>query len=99
MAKATEIRLRPWFSSPGLLQRIGRVSYSAYLYHVPLLLLIGRAGVAGAIALPLYVALVFGIASISWRYLEPPFAGWHARTKPVGSAEATALAAERSAGP
>jgi peptidoglycan/LPS O-acetylase OafA/YrhL len=65
----------------GLLDRIGRVSYSAYLWHVPVLLLLGRyAAPHGTWALlPLYLAATFAIAALSWRYLEPPFAGWRRR--------------------
>ena len=51
----------------------GRVSYSAYLYHLPLLLLWNLHGPRHAGALPLYLALVFAVAWISWRYVEEPF--------------------------
>jgi peptidoglycan/LPS O-acetylase OafA/YrhL len=64
-----------------LLDRIGRVSYSAYLWHVPVLLVLTRyATTRGSWALlPLYLAATLTIAAASWRYLEPPFAGWRRR--------------------
>jgi peptidoglycan/LPS O-acetylase OafA/YrhL len=64
-----------------LLDRIGRVSYSAYLWHVPVLLVLSRyAAPRGSwLLLPLYLATTFAIAALSWRYLEPPFAGWRRR--------------------
>lgn len=59
----------------GPLAFAGRVSYSAYLYHVPLLLLwdaYGR-GLGGWLALPAYLAALASIAWISWRCVERPF--------------------------
>jgi peptidoglycan/LPS O-acetylase OafA/YrhL len=63
------------------LDRIGRVSYSAYLWHVPALLFLARyVAPRGSWALlPLYLAGTLAIAAVSWRYLEPPFAGWRGR--------------------
>ena len=59
----------------GPLAFAGRVSYSAYLYHFPLLLLwnLYAPGFPGALALPAYLALLFAIAWASWRYVEQPF--------------------------
>lgn len=57
----------------------GRISYSAYLYHLPLLLLWSAYGPAAAgswLALPLYVAQVAGIAWLSYRWIELPGLGW-----------------------
>ena len=50
----------------------GRLSYSIYLYHVPLVLLWNRYGPrdAGALSLPLYLAILFGVSWLSWRYVE-----------------------------
>ena len=54
---------------------VGRVSYSAYLYHLPLLLLLNVYGpqVSGAwLILPLYLAAVLAVAWLSYRYVELP---------------------------
>lgn len=52
---------------------LGRVSYSAYLYHLPLLLALDRHGSAGPFMLPLYLALVLAVAWLSWRHVEARF--------------------------
>jgi peptidoglycan/LPS O-acetylase OafA/YrhL len=80
-----------------LLDRIGRVSYSAYLWHVPVLLVLLRvtAGAAGWALFPLYLGTVLGLAALSWRYLEPPFAGW--RRERVPTASAVTMASDCSA--
>ena len=65
-----------------LLAFIGRVSYSMYLYHLPLLLLLNKYAPAalGGLAFPCYLATVVGVAAISFRYVEQPFMrGKHAR--------------------
>ena len=52
---------------------VGRVSYSAYLYHLPVLLLwnaYAPGNGAGWLGLPLYLAAVLAIAWISYRYVE-----------------------------
>lgn len=60
----------------GALGWVGRVSYSAYLYHLPLLLLWNHyaARVPGMLAAPLYLALVLTVAWLSWRFIERRFA-------------------------
>jgi len=53
----------------------GRVSYSAYLYHLPVLLLwnaYAPAVTGWYLALPLYGVAVFSIAWLSYRYVELP---------------------------
>lgn len=58
----------------GPLAFAGRVSYSAYLYHLPLLLLWNRyAGLPPALSLPLYLALLLTLSWISWRFVEQRF--------------------------
>ena len=58
----------------GPLAFTGRVSYSAYLYHFPLLLLWNRyAAVPPALSLPLYLALLLALAWLSWRFVEQRF--------------------------
>lgn len=57
----------------GPLAFCGRVSYSAYLYHFPLLLLWSRYAAKEFPAwasFPAYLAIVFAIAWLSWRYVE-----------------------------
>lgn len=53
----------------------GRVSYSAYLLHLPLLSLWNRdaATLAPWLSLPLYVTAVFAMSWLSWRFIERPF--------------------------
>ncbi len=53
----------------------GRVSYSTYLYHLPLLLLWDAyaRGLGGWLALPAYLAALGAISWISWRQVERPF--------------------------
>lgn len=63
------------FLGRGPLAFTGRVSYSAYLYHVPLLLLWNRfATVPPALSFPLYLAVVLVVAWMSWRWIEQR---WH----------------------
>ncbi len=54
---------------------LGRVSYSAYLYHVPLLLLWNKfpGSSLGWSSLPLYLLAVLAISWLSWRFIERPF--------------------------
>jgi peptidoglycan/LPS O-acetylase OafA/YrhL len=57
-----------------VLQFVGRVSYSAYLYHYPLLLLWNKYGPAvGWLTLALYLALLLAVAWLSYRFVERPF--------------------------
>jgi peptidoglycan/LPS O-acetylase OafA/YrhL len=52
----------------------GRISYSMYLYHWIVLLLWTRyMPPIGWLSFPLYVATVFAIGWVSWRYVEVPF--------------------------
>jgi peptidoglycan/LPS O-acetylase OafA/YrhL len=58
----------------GPLAFVGRISYSAYLYHLPLLYLWNRfAPFPAALSLPLYLVAVLGAAWISWRLIEQRF--------------------------
>ena len=59
----------------GPLAFAGRISYSAYLYHVPLLLLWNAyaRGVEAWISLPAYLATLTLVSWTSWRYVEQPF--------------------------
>jgi peptidoglycan/LPS O-acetylase OafA/YrhL len=54
---------------------VGRVSYSAYLYHLPLLLLWNKYAPAnlGWMSLPAYLAIVLTLAWASYRLVELPW--------------------------
>ena len=54
---------------------MGRVSYSAYLYHLPLLLLLNAhaAGTAGDLAPLAYLTTVLAAAAASYRFVERPY--------------------------
>jgi peptidoglycan/LPS O-acetylase OafA/YrhL len=53
---------------------VGRVSYSAYLYHLPLLLLWNRLDPAlGWLNFPAYIACVLAVSWLSYTYIEAPF--------------------------
>ncbi len=54
---------------------LGRISYSAYLYHLPLLLLFNAhvPGTEGWSGFPLWVAAVLLVAAASFRYVERPY--------------------------
>jgi peptidoglycan/LPS O-acetylase OafA/YrhL len=59
----------------GPLAFMGRISYSAYLYHLPLLLVWHRLAGAmpRALFLPTYLAAVIAVSWLSWRFIERPF--------------------------
>ena len=53
---------------------LGRISYSVYLYHLPLLLLwIRYSPIEGWLAAPVYSALLLAIGWLSYRFVERPF--------------------------
>lgn len=52
----------------------GRISYSTYLYHLPLLLLWNKfSPPSGWASLPVYAAIVVGVGYLSWRFVEVPY--------------------------
>jgi peptidoglycan/LPS O-acetylase OafA/YrhL len=62
---------------------VGRVSYSMYLYHLPVLLLFNKYAPAalGGFAFPCYFAVIIAISSLSFRYVELPFMRQPARVR------------------
>jgi len=68
-------------ASPPLVA-LGRISYSAYLYHLPLLLLFNAFAPAagGLIVLPVWIATVVLVAAASHRFVEQPYL----RSRPAG---------------
>lgn len=61
--------VRRWFSN-GVLRRIGLISYGLYLWHWPIAVMIGNDDTNAAT--PIRLLLTFGIAILSYRYLEQP---------------------------
>jgi len=57
------------------LEFVGRVSYSGYLYHLPLLMLANHFFPAAEAwtFFPAYVAAVMAVSWLSWRFVERPF--------------------------
>lgn len=53
----------------------GRVSYSMYLYHLPLVMLFNQIvpPTLGALALPCYLGLLYLVSAASYRFVERPF--------------------------
>jgi len=71
-------------ASPPLVA-LGRISYSAYLYHLPLLLLFNAwlPGAGAWAALPLWTATVVLVAAVSHRLVEVPYLA-RGRRQPCG---------------
>ncbi len=82
------------------LQYVGRISYGAYIYHWPLFLWLSpeRLGFDGIFLSLLRVAVTFGLAAASYRYLEEPIRRgrrileWRAWVLPPTVSAAVALA-------
>jgi peptidoglycan/LPS O-acetylase OafA/YrhL len=78
-AMAASVSARPTWSDAVLATRplawVGRVSYSTYLYHMPLVLLMGKLlpGFGGWAAMPAYLAALMAVSWLSWRFVERPF--------------------------
>ena len=72
----------------GPLAFLGRVSYSAYLYHL-LVLTVWNAYMPalGWMSLPLYLGAVIAIAWLSWRQVERPFLAWSRRPRAPADGE------------
>jgi peptidoglycan/LPS O-acetylase OafA/YrhL len=87
-ALAANDRARPHpILGHGPLAFLGRVSYSAYLYHLPVLALWNAfIPASGWISLPLYLATVGAIAWVSWRYVERPFLRRYRERYPTANA-------------
>jgi peptidoglycan/LPS O-acetylase OafA/YrhL len=83
----------------GPLAFAGRVSYSAYLLHLPVLYVWNReaAALSPWLSLPLYLAATFALSWLSWRFVEQPFLrpGPAKRPRHALQAEETTLANPR----
>ncbi|HWH42223.1 MAG TPA: acyltransferase [Usitatibacter sp.] len=68
----------------GPLAFMGRISYSTYLWHLPLLLLLQEHGPAAgsAAVFPLYLASAVAAGWISWKRVEQPFMRAAGRASP-----------------
>lgn len=53
---------------------VGRISFSVYLYHLPLLLLWNKFAPRelGWLSLPIYLSIVMAVAWASWKFIEVP---------------------------
>ncbi|HSZ36849.1 MAG TPA: acyltransferase, partial [Acidimicrobiales bacterium] len=60
------------------LRYTGRISYGLYLYHWPLFLVLDgtRTGLSGAPLLAVRFAATFGVAALSYRFVELPVRRW-----------------------
>ena len=66
---------------------VGRVSYSIYLVHTLVLLVVERAGWNGVATAAVSAGITVGYAAVSWRYLEQPILFWRAKTRVREEAE------------
>lgn len=71
------IERKPAFLNFKPLVRLGRVSYGAYIFHLPVLLLFGqwtrRNAATGLLLLPVYIGVVWGMATCSFYGFEKKF--------------------------
>jgi len=83
-AAADESGIARTLLARGPLAFMGRISYSTYLWHLPLLLLLQEHGpAAGSAALfPLYLASAVAAGWISWKRVEQPFMRAAVRASP-----------------
>lgn len=76
---------------------VGLISYSAYLWHQPLLAFSRLAGFWSDTAVALAIVATFGLAWLSWRFVERPFRDRRRLSRPqvfrfAGAAAATFIA-------
>lgn len=73
---------------------VGLISYSAYLWHQPLLAFARhRFGELNAVAVGVVLALTFALAVVSWRFVEKPFRDrTRVGTRPLWAASAVGAA-------
>lgn len=63
---------------------LGRVSYGIYLWHLPVLFVLGRYGLAPLQALPVAIGATVGLAALSWHLVEQPALRRWSRARPAG---------------
>lgn len=91
---------RAWVAGPLYL---GKVSYGIYLWHLPVLLFLGRSTeLVPLVALPVALALTVGLAALTWPFFEQPLLrrwsgaerqpGRTAAARPVQCSEAASTA-------
>ena len=51
---------------------LGRISYGLYLFHFPVLMTLAGMSLPRIVALPLFLAITFGLAALSERWFERP---------------------------
>ena len=75
---------------------LGRISYSLYLYHLPIFIAFGVSGDAVTSRAIVAIALSVTCAALSFRFVEQPFLRRSSRSRParVGSAEVRVTALE-----
>jgi peptidoglycan/LPS O-acetylase OafA/YrhL len=57
----------------GFMRYTGTISYSMYLYHLPLLLLVNKYFTVTAAALPVYLLVLYLVSHLSFDRIEKPF--------------------------
>ncbi|MBT1515629.1 acyltransferase [Bradyrhizobium sp. SRL28] len=70
---ACAIRHPPKLLNAQPIVRVGVISYGVYVYHVPCLLLVENLPLAKPVLFPLYCAVVYVLAELSFRFVETPF--------------------------
>ena len=65
-----------------LLRYVGRISYSMYLVHLGILILVAT-WIGGAVGAALALALTIGYAAFSWHLMESRLLGWKSKSKAI----------------
>jgi peptidoglycan/LPS O-acetylase OafA/YrhL len=65
------------------LRHLGRISYTFYLYHVAVLVIVSRHLISSSLRVVVSLALTIAIAGLSWRVLESPILNRRIKTVAV----------------